>query len=72
MGRHEEVPRAPTDLPFEERLAWRNGYRQAIDDLLQIELKGGEVFWNGQVVHRYHPEQTHVEHPDPDSILYSG
>jgi len=47
----DEIPNAPTDLGLAERLAWRRGYQQALDDLLQIELKGGEVRINGEVIH---------------------
>jgi hypothetical protein len=45
------VPPAPAELPFGERMAWRNGYRQAIADLLQLEENGGEVVIDGEQVY---------------------
>ncbi len=46
-----EIPPAPTDLPWAERVVWGRGYRQALADLLQLETQGGEVIVNGEVVY---------------------
>ena len=46
------VPAAPHDLELPERLAWRQGYRQAIEDLLHLESHGGEVSISDEIAYR--------------------
>ena len=52
VGVGEMIPPAPSEIEdLAERLIWRQGYRQALDDLLQIETHGGEITVNGETVH---------------------
>lgn len=45
------VPPAPPDYDLADRLAWRNGYRQALADLLHLDEYGGEVVIDGEAVY---------------------
>ena len=37
----QPIPAAPAELELAERLAWRAGYRQAFNDLLQLNPPAG-------------------------------